>query len=79
MQSLGFSELTIFCACLILISLRLRFSCIMSVAMKKKSLSERAMDVRCPTCGAGRGEKCELTSGQQRNEPHLYRRLIAGK
>lgn len=34
----------------------------------------------CPlsTCGAGSGEKCELSTGQPCTEPHRDRRLIAG-
>jgi len=28
----------------------------------------------CPTCGAGLGEKCELTTGQPRKTPHRDRR-----
>ena len=30
-----------------------------------------------PTCGAGPGEKCELSTGLPRTEPHRYRRLVA--
>jgi hypothetical protein len=37
------------------------------------------LSVRCPTCGAGPGEKCELTSGQPRTTPHRDRRVIAQK
>jgi len=43
-------------------------------AKKKDSLS-----VRCPTCGAKRGEKCELNTGLPRTEPHRDRRLAASK
>jgi hypothetical protein len=39
--------------------------------------SKQALSVRCPTCGAGPGAKCELTTGQTRTEPHRDRRLIA--
>jgi hypothetical protein len=35
------------------------------------------LSVRCPTCGAGRFEKCELNTGQTRFESHRNRRLIA--
>ena len=48
--------------------------------------------IRCPTCGAKAGEKCELSSGQPRHTPHrdrlfrlaylkvllLYRPYLAG-
>lgn len=33
--------------------------------------------VRCPTCGAESGEKCELSTGRARSYPHRDRRLIA--
>jgi hypothetical protein len=33
--------------------------------------------IRCPTCGAAPGEKCELTTGLPRFEPHQARRLDA--
>jgi len=29
-----------------------------------------AITVRCPTCGAKPGERCELNTGQARTEPH---------
>jgi hypothetical protein len=45
--------------------------------MKKELSIKQALTVRCPTCGAGPGEKCELTSGQLRTDPHRDRRLIA--
>jgi hypothetical protein len=38
---------------------------------KKKTLA-----IRCPTCGAKPGEKCELGTGQPRTEPHRDRRLV---
>jgi hypothetical protein len=31
--------------------------------------------VWCPTCGSGPGEKCELSTGQPRTEPHRDRLL----
>jgi len=34
-----------------------------------------ALSVRCPTCGAKPGEKCELSTGLPRTEPHRDRRL----
>jgi hypothetical protein len=46
-------------------------------AMKKELSPERILAVRCPTCGAAPGKKCELGSGQPRTEPHRDRRLIA--
>jgi hypothetical protein len=33
--------------------------------------------VRCPTCGAKPGEKCELATGQPRINPHRERRWVA--
>jgi hypothetical protein len=36
-----------------------------------------ALSVRCPTCGAKPGEKCELSTGQPRTTPHRDRRIIA--
>jgi len=38
---------------------------------------EAVLAVRCPTCGAAPQERCELTSGQSRTEPHRDRRLMA--
>jgi hypothetical protein len=40
---------------------------------------EKAMAVRCPTCGAKPGEKCELSTGLPRTEPHRDRRLAAAE
>jgi len=40
--------------------------------MSKQKL---ALAVRCPTCGAKPGEKCELSTGLPRTEPHRDRRL----
>jgi len=45
------------------------------VAMKVTE--KQTLSVRCPTCGAKVGEKCELSTGQHRTEPHRDRRLIA--
>lgn len=42
-----------------------------------KSKKEAALTVRCPTCGAKPGEKCELGTGQPRTDPHRDRRLAA--
>jgi hypothetical protein len=38
---------------------------------------EQVLALRCPTCGAKRGEKCELSTGLPRTEPHRDRRLTA--
>jgi hypothetical protein len=45
--------------------------------MKKEPSPKRILAIRCPTCGAAPGEKCELGTGQPRTEPHIDRRLIA--
>ena len=45
--------------------------------MNKSSVYKEALAIRCPTCGAAPGEKCELSSGQPRTSPHGDRRLIA--
>jgi len=37
---------------------------------------EQALKVRCPTCGAKPGEKCELSTGLPRTDPHRNRRLV---
>lgn len=47
------------------------------VAMKVTE--KQAIAVRCPTCGAKPGEKCELSTGQPRTEPHRDRRLAASE
>jgi hypothetical protein len=38
---------------------------------------KQALEVRCPTCGAKPGEKCELSTGQPRTDPHRDRRLAS--
>jgi len=49
-----------------------------STPMKaKKPTLKQVQAVRCPTCGAGPGEKCELSTGRPRTEPHRDRRLEA--
>jgi hypothetical protein len=48
-----------------------------SFLMRKELSLKQILAVRCPTCGAAPREKCELTSGQPRTEPHRDRRLIA--
>ena len=45
------------------------------VAMK--ITEKEALAVRCPTCGAKPGEKCELSTGLPRTDPHRDRRLVA--
>jgi hypothetical protein len=55
------------------VSFCLRYVC----AMKKELSLKQIAAVRCPTCGAGPGEKCEINTGQPRSEPHRERGLIA--
>jgi len=43
--------------------------------MKKQLSPKQVLAVRCPTCGAKPREKCELSTGQPRTEPHRDRRL----
>jgi hypothetical protein len=45
--------------------------------MTKKPTLKQVQAVRCPTCGARPGEKCELSTGQLRTDPHRDRRLEA--
>jgi len=47
-----------------------------SEAMKQEPDQKQALAVRCPTCGAAPGQKCELSTGQPRTAPHRDRRLI---
>ena len=48
------------------------------VVMKTKDLTvNQIASVPCPTCGAAKGEVCELHTGFQRFEPHKDRRLSA--
>lgn len=54
-----------------------RVSGILSWPMKKELSLKKALAVRCPTCGAAPGEKCELSTGQPRTDPHRDRRSIA--
>jgi hypothetical protein len=44
-----------------------------------KVTGKQARAERCPTCGAGPGEKCELKTGQPRTDPHRDRDLLALK
>jgi len=45
--------------------------------MKKELSPKKILAVRCPTCGAKPREKCELSTGQPRTDPHRDRRLNA--
>lgn len=47
------------------------------LAMKRRLSNKEALAVRCPTCGAAPKERCELSTGQPRTEPHRDRRWIA--
>jgi hypothetical protein len=40
-------------------------------------IEAKAVTVRCPTCGAAPGTRCELAIGGVRKQSHLDRRLIA--
>jgi len=42
-----------------------------------KAKKKATLAIRCPTCGAKPGEKCELGTGQPRTETHRDRRLAA--
>jgi len=44
-----------------------------------KARKETALGVRCPTCGSKPGEKCELSTGLPRTEPHPARTLAVTK
>jgi len=44
-----------------------------------KAKKDPALAVRCPTCGAKPGERCELSTGQPRSAPHRDRRLEASE
>jgi len=44
-----------------------------------KAKPKQALEVRCPTCGAKSGEKCELSTGLPRTDPHRDRRLAASE
>ena len=49
--------------------------CGMNISMKVTE--KQVLAVRCPTCGAKAGEKCELSTGQPRTDSHRDRRLRA--
>ncbi len=42
-----------------------------------KVLMEQALLIRCPICGAKPKEKCELSTGLPRTDPHPARCLAA--
>jgi len=42
-----------------------------------KNKKEQSLTVRCPTCGAKAGKKCELSTGLARTESHRDRRLAS--
>jgi hypothetical protein len=44
-----------------------------------KAGKEAALIVRCPTCGAKRGEKCEMNTGLPRTDPHPARQAAVDK
>jgi len=46
-------------------------------SMKKVLSPKQALTVRCPTCGAAPGEKCELSTGEPRIDSHRDRRVVA--
>jgi len=45
--------------------------------MTKELSPKQVLAVRCPTCAAAPGEKCELSTGQPRTSPHRDRVWIA--
>jgi hypothetical protein len=46
-------------------------------AMRKKLTPQQISSVPCPICGVQPQEKCQLNTGQPRNNPHRDRRLFA--
>jgi len=40
-----------------------------------KADKDKTLLLRCPTCGAKPGEKCELHSGMPRSDPHPARAI----
>lgn len=42
-----------------------------------KTTEKEVLALRCPTCGSKSGEKCILSTGLPRTEPHRDRRLAA--
>jgi hypothetical protein len=51
--------------------------CTWRFVMKKELSPKEVLALRCPTCGAAPGERCELSTGQPRTSPHRDRRWIA--
>ena len=47
------------------------------VMLSDELIETQALKVRCPTCRAGRGVRCERAIGGVRRQSHLDRRLIA--
>jgi hypothetical protein len=45
--------------------------------MQKELSRKPVLSIRCPTCGAALGKKCELTTGLPRKSPYRDRRHIA--
>jgi hypothetical protein len=43
--------------------------------MKRRDLTLQ----QTPTCGAGRGQRCELSTGMLRTNPHRDRELLAAE
>jgi hypothetical protein len=58
-------------------SLHPNWDSIFCAMIKKERSTKDALTVRCPTCGAKPGEKCELSTGLPRTDPHRDRRVIA--
>jgi hypothetical protein len=75
-QTLASATIRITCSKLTIPCTRNRDS-IFSAMIKKEHSPKEALTVRCPTCGAKPGEKCELSTGLPRTDPHRDRRLIA--
>ena len=44
--------------------------------MKKELSPKQILALPCPTCGAAPGERCELSTGQPRDNPHVDRQKI---
>jgi hypothetical protein len=48
----------------------------MTIMKSSEVSTAQILAIRCPTCGAKPGQKSELSTGQPRNTPHRYRRLV---
>jgi hypothetical protein len=65
---------------LVNIEQKLYFGRFIMLDMKTKELTpQQLLAVRCPTCGAKAGERCELATGQLRTTPHRDRRLVTAE